>query len=497
MTLRGTLATLLLLAVAAGSAPAAPHLASRVLPLDHWAYDGIRLLRTAGYLETLNPLVQPYHRGEVASAVEELDPGALPAGLDHWGRLLREEFAGESEAWGAWLSGGARGATSRRLDPLRPLGDEDGWLFGRGGVWIVNGPLAAELGLRSDQFLDHDPDGLDPQWRFSRTETGYVEASAPHGSLLVGRLARNWSRLGTTSVLVSPVATTYAQIGFTATAGRFTVRSFLGELDSLNRHKRFLAAHRIDLAWPDLVLTLGESILLAQEGGGLPLRHLSPVEVFFFDTDAEPKDIVQNLMLQSGFWLRRGSLEMYGEAMLDDIDIAPPAGQDAEPASYAFTLGARRTFRGALHAVGAEYTQVAAWAYRTPNEVDRYSFLGRGLGEEISDFDRLTLSADLFPPVPGLRLTPVAVLQRRGEGSFRAPVPDGDAYLESSTLFLGETETTRRLALRGRYQPRREVWVAWDLGLNDVTSPGHAAGESETGFEGAVEIGFRTDLLPR
>lgn len=499
------LASLLFLAFAS------PCAASRYLPLDHWANEGVRFLRTAGYLDGLNPLAQPYTRAEIAVELRDLDPASLPRGLRHWARLLREEFADDiapppsgddggatALRWGGWLSGGARGSTGARLDPLRPIGDTDGWPFGRAGLWLTKGPLTGDLGVLADQYLDKDPDGLDPQLRLARTETGYLALSGGLGEILVGRIARNWSRIGTDGVMVSAVASTYPQIGLMLNAGNFTFRSFVGELDTLASKKRYIAAHRLDYERPNLVISIGESMLSAQDGAGFSLRHLSPVEVLFFDADTEPQDVVPNLLLNLNVWTRRGNLELYGEAMLDEIDLPPAEGPDREPTLYAYTVGGRMTTgNGWIHALGLEWTRVSAWAYRTPNGVDQYTYLQRGLGEAYTDFDRVTLSADLFPPVDGLRLTPAFAFLKKGEGSFLDPVPkDEMIYHFSPELFLGDVRSTRRWAVRGRYQPRSEVWLDWDLGVNFADEPCDDGDDGTTCFEGMLEAGFRFDVLP-
>jgi hypothetical protein len=47
--------------------------------------------------------------------------------------------------------------------------------------------------------------------------------------------------------------------------------------------------------------------------------------------------------------------------------------------------------------------------------------LDRGLGDPWSDYDRLTLRADMYPDVGGLRISPVLQFQRKGERCWRSP----------------------------------------------------------------------------
>lgn len=493
---------LLVPAVCASAMAQEPAQGSRNLPLGHWAYEYIGRLRDRGYLANLNPLVQPYRRLEVAKGLSVLDPDTLNRAVREWVSLLRDELApellrlarGSGGKVGVELAVGGRVSTSQRLDPLRPLGEEDAWPRFSAAGWLETGPLAAESRLAGDVYLTYDPDGVDPgQRRGGRTDNAYVSATFPFGGITVGRLKRNWSAIGTNGLMVSDVATPYPQLEFEAAVGRLTLRSFTGELETLGSSKRYLAAHRLDYQSRDFVASFGESFLYVPGEGQLALRYLNPLEFFFFDADNQPTDHAVNLLLDAQVWYRRGVTAFYFEWMLDDIDVIPGA-RDPEPLLYAFRVGSRVSPRAGWFNLSLEYQQVAAFAYRTPNVVDRYSFLGRGLGENYSDFDRLTLAADLFPRVRGLRISPTLALQRQGEGNFRDSVPPMAEYLASPTIFLGTAERTFRLGVRGRYQPNRYVWVSWDVGENFVENVGHVVDMSERRFAAVVELGAAVPL---
>ena len=64
-------------------------------------------------------------------------------------------------------------------------------------------------------------------------------------------------------------------------------------------------------------------------------------------------------------------------------------------------------------------------------------------------------------------------------------------------IFLGvlETtkrvlETTKRVALQGRYQPRREIFLEWDLGRSFISNAGHVQGSSEGRFTFLMRLGL-------
>jgi hypothetical protein len=500
------LTVIVLLTFAAAPALAqSPATGSRYLPLDHWAYEYVERLESRGLLPGLNPLVQPYRRLDVAWELARLTPDSLRAPMAGWVRMLKDEFsrelatvAGEKDVrWGLETMAGAHGSTSRRLDAARPLGSGDLWPWYRGGGWVETGPLAAETRVYGDTHFRDDPDAPDPGYdpraqRGGRTDNAYLSVALPFGAIEAGSFTRNWGPIGSPSLMVSGVPTVYPQVGFEARAGRFTLRSFAAELDTVGGQKRQFFAHRIDYHTKDLTLSFGESNLYVYPS--LLLRFLNPVDFLFVDGPqvGEPG---QNLMLDAQFWLRRSGWVLYGDGLLDDIDVTPETPKP-EPPQYAFTLGARLTALPPWVELRTEYQQVGAWTYRTPNYVDRYSYFNRGLGANYSDYDRLTLWADLYPPVRGLRLSPAALLQRQWEGNFRDSIPGG-YYWGRPALAYGVGETTLRLALRGRYQPLRQAWLAWDVGPNFVRNKDHVIGARKTEFEGTAEIGVRLDFPRR
>lgn len=482
------------------AAPAQTTRGSRYLPLDHWAYEYLQRFETRGLLPGLNPLVQPYRRLDVARELARIDLAALREPVASWVRTLRAELAPETRTLagtnetrgGLEAIAGARASSSRRLDPARPQGSANAWPWYRGGGWVESGPLAAELRVYGDRYFNDDPDGSDPgfdPWvrRGGRADNAYGSVALSFGALEVGHLARNWGPVGSPGLMVSNVATPYAQIALEMRAGRFALRSVAAELDTVGGIRRQMIAHRLDYTAKDLALSLGEATVYLNPA--LQLRFLNPFELLVMDANDQPQ---QNLMLNAQVWLRRGGVVVYADGLLDDIDISPTTPQP-EPPQYGLTLGARLVSLPPWLEVGTEYQQVGAWTYRTPNFSDRYSFFNRGLGANYSDYDRLTLWADLYPPVTGLRLSPTALVQRQGEGNFRDSIPGG-YYWGRPALFFGVKETTLRLGLRGRYQPMRELWISWDLGPNFTRNRGHVTGVDQTSFEAVGEVGVRFEF---
>jgi hypothetical protein len=442
--------------------------------VGEWSYEYIQRLRTRGYLDNLVPIAQPYRRHEVARGLAGIDPDTMPRPVADWIRLLQAEFKREIErirgaevqSWGIPVTADVRASSSQRTDPLRPTGDADVWGRYTAGAWVEHGVFSSEVRLSGDQQLASDPDAPIDQGRIGQVDNGYLSLSFSFADVWFGRLKHNWTTLGTQSLFLSDIPTAYPSLSFEIRVGRFALRSVTGELETLTdsagiRYKRYLSAHRLEYRTKDFVASLGDGILFASTSG-LMLRFLNPLEGAFLQVATgfpgeEPKETVENVMLDAQLWLRLfGRLEFFGEGVLDDIDIDAAGGTRA-PTRYAFYLRLRAP--GLLRAVDAR------------------------------------LAGTWHPPLSGLELTPFFQFQRQGEGNLRDPfpVPYSD-FRSSPSIFLGVVEKTYRFGLAGRFQPIRYAWLAWDVGANVVRNAGNQAGVESTDFEGIVGAGFTVEF---
>jgi hypothetical protein len=479
-----------------------PPAGSRLLETNHWAYEYLNRLRTRGYLASLDPLAQPYRWADVVRELSALSPDTLPQPVAGWVRLLRSAFVRDPRASpsgsraGVVLQATGEGANTDRLDALRPTGQGSVWPAGTPGAWVETGPLAAEMKVSFDLYPSHDPELRVPVRPLGGLmEHSYISLSAPLGSIVLGRVARNWAPPGARGLLVSDLPLGYSQLGFEVRLGRFRAEGFTGELDTLAGSKRYLAAHRLSYVTRRFGVAAVETMLYGAPGSSGPsLELLNPLTIYAFERENPPsEDRNQNLMLGLEVWHTTGPLQLYGEGLLDDLTVSDTLG-GRPPSRYAFTLGARLTPRNAWWELSGEVREVSAFAYRSNGPADRYGYLGRGLAENFADYRQVTVQVDLFPSVTGLRLSPAFRYLEQGEGDWRAPFPDLPTFLNSPALFLGVVERTARASLRGRYQPRREFWLSWDVGHNWVRDAGHVAGASATRFVVLVNAGARLEF---
>ena len=487
---------------------------SRILSLDSWTDEAIERLRSRAYLPGLNPLAQPYRRIDVAAELVDVDADTLPEPAAGWVRMLKRELApeftrlteSEDEAAGQRVGFqfllGATGADSRRRNPLIPFRStaneglrDRAWWSWAGGLWLETHNVAVETRLFRDIWFNEghgDPDGRKPG-SYARTDNAYLTLAYPWGNIWVGRFRRNWGPIGQTGMMIGDNATPYPRIGLDLGRGSLTFRFMAGELESVDLRQRYIVGNRLDYRRGNFWASVGESVLYSGESA--VLRLLNPAEFILFDHEADhdPQAISGNLMLNAMFWARVGQGTLYGEFVLDDFDLKPRTGEDDRPAeatSYQLSLGGRYLGVSDRLEFGFDYRRVSALSYRSGVLTEIWTHWDRGIADPWSDYDRLTLRADWYPSVEGLRISPVLQFQRKGEGDYRIPFPPRGELLALPGIFLGVLETSKRVALQGRYQPRSEIFLEWDLGRSYVSNAGHMEDSSEGRFSFLMRLGL-------
>ena len=503
---------------ASASAQDPGRIGSRILSMDSWTYEAIERLRSRAYLAGLNPMVQPYRRIDVAAELIGLDADTLREPVAGWVRILMRELTPELERLsgpvdeaagqrvGLQLLLGLTAADSRRRDPLVPFrtpvdeGLKDRtWRSWAGGIWLETYNVAAETRLHwTNWYADKhgDPDGQSPGGfkSIGRTDNAYLTLAFPWGNVWVGRFKRNWGPIGQTGLMIGDNPTTYPQIGLDLGRGSLTFRFMAGELLSEEGRQRFIVSNRLDYHRGNFWVSIGQAALYSGEPA--VLRLFNPLEAIFFDRSSNyDRDVISsNMMLNAMFWTRVGQGTLYGEFVLDDFDLNPRVGavdRGVFPTIYHLSLGGRYLGVSDRVEFGFDYRRVSAWSYRSSdNKPEVWMHFDRGLGDPWSDYDRLTLRADLYPSVGGLRISPVLQFQRKGEGDYRIPFQPRPVDPPLPGIFHGVLETTRRLAVQGRYQPFREVFLEWDLGQNFISNAGNVDGLSESRFSFSLRFGL-------
>jgi len=193
-----------------------------------------------------------------------------------------------------------------------------------------------------------------------------------------------------------------------------------------------------------------------------------------------------------------GAVTLFGQFMLDDIQIDRRGPGDLKPTSYAFTLGAKGALQAQSVAWTLFYTQVANLTFRNDDSLENALYHHLGTGRNFDDYDQATLRLG-FLLEPGVLLQPEITLLRQGEGDPRLPYPGVSAYPTTPVIFQGVVERTLRLAVRGTCAPSAKLGLTFDAGLHHVTNFQHLAGDTRTQFIGSVALSYRfgwEDRLP-
>lgn len=484
---------LLVLAPALLSAQASPY-----IPLDDPRLPLIEFLITRGDIEDPSPMVRPFRRADLLSALDS-------AGLDSTspaGRLaatLRSEYQQEdAEAWGR-VTGrlGLQAYSNGRRDVIAPSGPDGVEPYADLGLTGVFGPIVGVMRPASERRVNDDP-----AWPGQRNIDGvfrmveaYLSAQFKWFSITFGDLQRNWGPVGNTGIPLSFYSYPRTSWAFyvgkrsinlravgaalrdeTDIAGNVIHRYWFGHRLAFNITKRFQAA-------------IWETTVLAGNDQNFDARFRNPASILLlantYGQTAEGNIMVGlDLHWQAARWL---TLEAV--LAIDDFQYQETSGANRYPNRLAGTvagfgpLGERLSWR-------VLYTRASSLAFRAMNPFESFTDDGVGIGRNYSDNDQLTAMISL-PIRQRWIVSPRAVIRRQGEGLLTDPAPPRQGAGSIPQIFSGTVQTTYRLGLvmSGKGGP---IDLQANLGMNHVTNADHQMGVSRTEFQGWLQatVGF-------
>lgn len=494
---------------------------SRLIPVEDATYWYLERLQRRGLLLDLDPTALPYTERAILQALDALDAGTAGERLapteERWLSWLRRRLGMAAEVppgdaqLGIFVEGGIRAADSRRLDPLRPLGDTlHAYPYGRLGLHLAAGRFALSVQSRHDLFYNDDPDGLDTALRAAaRSENAYAGYQGRWFALYLGRYSQHWAPASAAGAVVSRNPRSYDHVSVRLGGDRLNVRALLGELDSVTGDgrftgtagadsvasgavHRFLAAH----AWTwrprrNVVLRFVESTLYSGPGASPSLKYLNPLHGFVLVVDNRPKNVENNGFVGGQLWWHLRGWTLHGQLLFDDLDLL---GQGDEPASITLIGSLHRAGLASIVDVGVTAEVVAARTYNTNQAQGRYLYLRRGLATQFSDYVLVSATADVYLDawLPGLTLTPAVTWLGQGERDIRGPFPR--RMEDVGFAMTGTAERTTRVAATVRWQPSPWWWFQAEGGVNRVENAGFVDGASATRFAGLVSAGLRLPL---
>ncbi len=523
-------------AVPADPAPArqkAPFHASAYLPLGHWAYPMIDYWISTGQARLLSPVVRPYTRMQVASLVAEIESAGPQAFEEEWLRRLRLELAPEMAAletvpgreaeetpgetaqhpehatpYNLTLFGslGATATSQTHRDPLRPelegqfsdatlleyvflesygnLGPVVGGLrFGRDGTF-----------LSDPQFPDGrvvpDQNGLFLNELGMRVQEGYLEVQTRYASLFFGRMYRNWGFGGLHGLTLSDYAYSEEALSYRVGTDRiFLTGSFAPFGDFAADTTRYFSIHRLEVRpWDSFMVALSEAVIHGGPSQPLQFSLLNPLGFWHITgKDQPPKNTVGQVDL---WWRPTSGVTTYGSLLLDTTNT-PRTSNSCCGIGGSLGVDLAGLLPGWIFKL--QGTAIQSLVYRTELPWEEWSIRRIGLGWDKSDLYQASLKAGWFAGF-GLRLEPRLDFQVRGEGDFREPRPPNEELPDLPRILIGQTETTWRPAVAGRWRVGSTGWLdlEWDLGINFVSNYAHQAGVNRTEFVGWIRAVFET-----
>lgn len=489
---------------------------ARLLPMDNVAYQYIELLQKRGYLLELSPTTWPATIAEIRSALQSVRQKQL-AGIEHeWIDRLDYFLGPKQEEVAIWVYAApiSTYSSSEKQDVLRPQGESNVW-HPRAELRsaLGNDQWAAQLGLTMDRYYDIDPDGVDIANRlYVRSEEAHLGFRSKYVNAYAGRFQQHWAGLNEAGVLISSNAPSYDHFRLQLGTDRVQITSSLGELDQLGPNgsfyqreryreggiRRFLALHRLDIRPNEhMQLYFFEAVLHSASNAGISLAYLNPMHVYVFESDNNPKNFENNLILGAGFWWQRHKTTLNYQMILDDATYENRRdrveSRTLEPTSMAISASLYQAAITPNWDAGIQFEMVGSLTYRTDQKEGQYTYAQYGLAMEDADYFKLRFSTryHLSGILPASFVEPDFTYLKQGEGDYRFSLaPNNPDGFGTEFLFTGTASTTYRLGTRLWLQPRDWLWLKANLGYNITRNDAHINDYNTARFTGLISLGF-------
>ncbi len=481
--------------------------ASPYVPLQHWTMPYVEHFIARGVIPDPTPLTRPLRRADLVRVLRAVDTLTVGETVVKTVRrvLAALEPRRNERATRYRLEGdvGIAAATYARRDPLaaidsigpRQAGPKHGTVNAGLDLELQLGRVVAVTHPYLDTRLRYDPDwfGFKKRSLSGRTAESYLAAQWPIGELFFGRVDRNWGPSGIQGLLLSDDPYGLDHLSLAVGTRNFQLQALATQLNDTTDTAgavvhRYMEQHRVwlrpDTRW---TLALWEGSVLSGPDRGFEPWYLNVMNLGLLEQYNTHTDV--NTFVGVDFE-RHGDVTLFGQFMLDDIQIHRQTATDLKPSSYGLTIGAKGCLGFSDAGWMLFYTRVTNLTYR--NEVNLqvplYHLLGTG--RNFDDYDQATLQL-AFLALPSLLLQPELTLLRQGEGDPRLPHPLPAAYPTTPTIFQGVVEHTFRLALSGNYAPHERLGLTFGAGVHHITNFQHVTGDTRTRFVGSVGLSYR------
>ena len=468
--------------------------ASPYLPIGHWSTPYIEHLITRGVVVDPTPLTRPWREAVIVQALKDADTtamtGAERAQVARIVAALDDPEAGPRAR--VDLDVGVAAANFSRRDPLRADSTGHGTVNGGANLDFRFGPIVAVTHPELDTRLKYDPDWYGRKNRViaGRTDEAYLSAQWRYGEVFFGSLDRNWGPAAVQGLLLSPNPYSLTHLAVNVGTSGFQLQAWVTQLNDLTDSTgatihRYMVQHRLWVKIPaGWTVSAWEGSVTSGNGRTLEPWFANLMDLGYLEQVNTNTNVNSFLGLD---FQRRGRTSVFGQFLLDDIQVDKSAASDKKPSSYGLTLGAQGSAAGM--AWMAFYTRVANLTYRNEDNTMVPLFFGLGTGRNYDDYDQLTLKGSVLTG-PGVMLEPELTLLRQGQGDPRLPHPPVSAYPTTAGIFQGIVERTFRVALGARADGSH-FGISGNAGLHFVHNEAHVSGVSGTRFVGQIAVTYR------
>ncbi len=488
------------------------------IPTYHWVYDYVDQLQVSGYLKEFYISTKPYSRIQIAGALVKLDSLITR----HQVKMtqtelslvakLRDEFSVEimkirssdtpSIKLGVWN------------DSNQSVGEGDN-SFNYYLKSIISLSLTKNLiffnSVKLDNRLGDNPDYVGRNWRnlTAFTEQAYARFRYKNFDFVLGRDFMKWGPGKSGNLLFSDHSRPMDLFGFSASLKYIKFSYFGARLDHWSTQKfdavsdyddymkRYLTAHRVDFKFNQkLFIGFTETLLYANQGEGFEIQYHNPFMYYHGELLNKGGSDGNGLLSVDVDYFPRKNWEIYGELMIDDIQIEKSKPGDLEPTEYGLILGFQKSdFFGSL--LGAEYARVSNWTYNSGKPWERFLHRNEPIGYSVgNDLDRWTFFIKSWAS-ENIYLNYGLEYLRKGEGKitdeWTEPWKERTVKEGYSEKFpLGVVEKTLRPWVRVRYHYNNHCWLDAKLLYCTIENYNHL--ENKTRNEFQFEVNFWLNL---
>ena len=490
--MRTVLLVLFLLPAVAVAQEASPY-----LPLSHWSEPYLEHLIAAGRMADPSPLTRPFRVEQVVRALNAVDSNTVTATEWTLVKGLRADLTRQMRGPAAHLEldAGVAASSHARRDPLRAAGPGHATFSAGVALALYFGPAVVVAHPYVDTRLKYDPDWYGKKERIiaGRNAEAYISAQFRYGEIFFGSLDRNWGPPDVQGLLLSESPYGFDHFAFSLGTNGLRLEEIATQLNSLPDstgaiHNRYMMQHRLVIHPPGRwTIAAWDASVLGGVGRQFEPWYLNPLNVGWVTQVNMGPNVNSFLGIDVS---RQARVTVFGQFMLDDIQIDRKTAFDLKPPSWGLTVGARGRVPRSSGAWRVFYTQVSNLTYRNEDPTETPIYFGLGTGRNFSDYDQLSLRLS-FLALSRALVEPEVTFLRQGQGDLHLPHPPVSAYPTTPAFLAGVVEHTVRIALAGR--AARGRWtLSGDGGVHLISNAGHVTGAHQTQWVGTIQLHWRT-----